>query len=52
MTDVFEKVDLPPLENKLGMKNGDGRKGEHTKDLEEAILTLGEVYNSNPAAVW
>lgn len=52
MTDVFEKVDLPPLEDKLGMKNGDGRKGEHTKDLEEAILTLGEVYNSNPAAVW
>ncbi|MGM0835106.1 MAG: 1,2-phenylacetyl-CoA epoxidase subunit PaaC [Bacillota bacterium] len=52
MTDVFEKVDLPPLENKLGMQNGDGRKGEHTKDLEDAILTLGEVYNSNPAAVW
>ncbi|MBM7619365.1 ring-1,2-phenylacetyl-CoA epoxidase subunit PaaC [Bacillus tianshenii] len=52
MTDIFEKVDFPPFENKLGMKNGDGRKGEHTKDLEDAILTLGEVYNSNPAAVW
>ena len=32
------------------MKNG--RNGEHTKDLDEALLTLSEVYKFDPIAVW
>jgi ring-1,2-phenylacetyl-CoA epoxidase subunit PaaC len=51
MYTMFEKVDLS-FPKTLGMKSGDGRKGEHSKDLEDALLTLSEVYNSNPAAVW
>ncbi|WP_078380332.1 1,2-phenylacetyl-CoA epoxidase subunit PaaC [Sutcliffiella halmapala] len=51
MTEVFEKVELT-FPAQMGLKSGDGRKGQHTKDLEEAILTLGEVYNSNPTATW
>ncbi|KMJ59613.1 phenylacetate-CoA oxygenase [Bacillus sp. LL01] len=51
MTTMFEKVDMI-FPAKMGMKSGNGRNGEHTKDLEDALLTLGEVYSSNPAAVW
>jgi ring-1,2-phenylacetyl-CoA epoxidase subunit PaaC len=29
-----------------------GRNGEHTKDLDEALLTLSEVYKSDPVAAW
>ncbi|WP_017378715.1 1,2-phenylacetyl-CoA epoxidase subunit PaaC [Paenisporosarcina sp. TG-14] len=29
-----------------------GRNGEHTKDLDEALITLSEVYNLDPVAVW
>ena len=29
-----------------------GRKGEHTKDLDEALHTLSEVYKLDPVAVW
>ncbi|KAA0966238.1 phenylacetate-CoA oxygenase subunit PaaC [Sporosarcina sp. ANT_H38] len=29
-----------------------GRNGEHTKDLDEALLTLSEVYKLDPVAVW
>ncbi len=29
-----------------------GRNGEHTKDLDEALLTLSEVYKFDPVAVW
>ncbi len=32
------------------LKNG--RNGEHTKDLDEALLTLSEVYKLDPVAVW
>ena len=29
-----------------------GRKGEHTKDLDEALITLSEVYMLDPVATW
>ena len=29
-----------------------GRNGEHTEELEEALSILSEVYNLNPAASW
>jgi ring-1,2-phenylacetyl-CoA epoxidase subunit PaaC len=34
----------------LPVKNG--RNGEHTRDLDEALLTLSEVYKLDPVAVW
>jgi ring-1,2-phenylacetyl-CoA epoxidase subunit PaaC len=48
---VFQSANLafPP---KTGMKKGDGRQGEHTSDLDQALSTLSEVYNSDPAAIW
>jgi ring-1,2-phenylacetyl-CoA epoxidase subunit PaaC len=50
LNSVMEPLDikLPPLE----MTSGNGRIGEHTKDLTEAISTLSEVYRTNPAAAW
>jgi ring-1,2-phenylacetyl-CoA epoxidase subunit PaaC len=51
MSGVFDKVELT-FPTQMGMENGDGRKGQHTQDLVEAILTLSEVYNTNPAAIW
>jgi len=35
-----------------GMKRGNGRIGEHTKDLDQALETLSEVYVSIPKATW
>ncbi|HLG26825.1 MAG TPA: 1,2-phenylacetyl-CoA epoxidase subunit PaaC [Paenisporosarcina sp.] len=29
-----------------------GRKGEHTKELDEALTTLSEVYLLDPVAIW
>ncbi|WP_064094473.1 1,2-phenylacetyl-CoA epoxidase subunit PaaC [Rossellomorea aquimaris] len=48
---VFQSTSLsfPP---KVDMKKGNGRNGEHTTDLDTALETLSEVYNSNPAATW
>jgi ring-1,2-phenylacetyl-CoA epoxidase subunit PaaC len=42
------KVTLPPF----AMKSGNGRAGEHTKDLEDALVTLKEVYHLDPSATW
>lgn len=42
------QINLPPL----GKKSGCGRNGEHTKDLEEALSTLNEVYQLDPSATW
>jgi ring-1,2-phenylacetyl-CoA epoxidase subunit PaaC len=42
------KVTLPVF----AMKSGNGRAGEHTKDLEEALATLKEVYELDPSATW
>ncbi|WP_408631633.1 1,2-phenylacetyl-CoA epoxidase subunit PaaC [Metabacillus kandeliae] len=41
-----------PMPIPCGMQSGNGRIGEHTKDLDEALLTLTEVYRSSPSAVW
>lgn len=35
-----------------GKKYGSGRNGEHTADLEQAIQTLAEVYNTDKEAIW
>lgn len=51
MQPVFDSVHLsmPELFN---MKQGNGRNGEHTADLEAALSVLAEVYNMNPTANW
>ncbi|WP_404456244.1 phenylacetate-CoA oxygenase subunit PaaC [Virgibacillus necropolis] len=36
----------------LSKKYGSGRNGEHTADLEQALQTLAEVYNSDKEAIW
>lgn len=48
---VFEKIgiDIPDIPE-TPVKNG--RDGEHTKDLDEAISTLSEVYRMDLAASW
>lgn len=51
MQPVFEGVNAS-LPETLGMKSGNGRNGEHTKDLENALETLNEVYSLDPAASW
>lgn len=40
------------VEIKPAMKKGNGRIGEHSNDLESALATLSEVYESDPAAAW
>lgn len=51
ITPVFESLDLK-MPEKFGMKSGNGRNGDHTSDLQAALVTLGEVYNFDPAASW
>jgi ring-1,2-phenylacetyl-CoA epoxidase subunit PaaC len=50
MQPILEEVQLtlPPLK----MKNGNGRNGEHTADLDHALSTLREVYHLDPSATW
>jgi ring-1,2-phenylacetyl-CoA epoxidase subunit PaaC len=48
---MFEKVNLT-VPGTFGMNKGNGRAGQHTKDLSEALATLSEVYNIDPEAVW
>jgi ring-1,2-phenylacetyl-CoA epoxidase subunit PaaC len=40
------------LNTEIGMKKGNGRQGEHTEDLKEAIETLAEVYAKDPVTGW
>ena len=47
---VFETVDLKVNRPTLCSKNG--RNGEHTKELADAIVTLSEVYNLDPVTPW
>lgn len=42
-------IEIPEIKN-IEAKNG--RNGEHTQDLPEALEILGEVFLSNPAANW
>lgn len=51
MRKIFEMVDIP-YPGQSGMKNGNGRAGEHTEDLDMALATLGEVYHLYPQAAW
>ncbi|MFZ3578863.1 1,2-phenylacetyl-CoA epoxidase subunit PaaC [Virgibacillus sp. DJP39] len=41
-----------PPEFSIGKKSGSGRNGEHTEDLEQALLIFAEVYNTDKEAVW
>ena len=50
MTPVFESLGLL-YNSELGQRSGKGRQGEHTEDLQDALKTLSEVYDSNPVAV-
>lgn len=51
VTPVLTSVSvLPPT--KFVKTNGDGRNGEHTAELIEAIEILSEVYNEDPFATW
>lgn len=42
-------IELPKIPRTFGEN---GRNGEHTKDLDEALSTLSEVYKVDPAANW
>ena len=35
-----------------GVKSKNGRNGEHSVELEEALEILGEVYHQDTAAAW
>lgn len=49
---VFKKVDFK-ITGKPSMERGNGRNGEHTEDLKQAIETLSAVYLSDEkAASW
>jgi ring-1,2-phenylacetyl-CoA epoxidase subunit PaaC len=43
-------VSMP--EGTLGKKYGSGRNGEHTADLDQALGTLAEVFQSDKTAIW
>ena len=47
---VFTGLQMTVPEIPIPTKNG--RNGEHTKDLDEALLTLSEVYRVDPVASW
>ncbi len=51
MKKTFEQIgaDFP---GELGMTKGNGRQGEHTEDLTQALETLSEVYETNPKVAW
>ncbi|WP_047980418.1 1,2-phenylacetyl-CoA epoxidase subunit PaaC [Ornithinibacillus contaminans] len=43
-------LDTPTIP--LGKKYGNGRNGEHSGDLQQALATLAEVYNQDKSASW
>ncbi|MFD2923081.1 1,2-phenylacetyl-CoA epoxidase subunit PaaC [Halobacillus naozhouensis] len=51
LKEVQATIKTPPA-SPLGKKFGSGRSGEHTPDLEQALQTLAEVYDSDRNAVW
>ncbi|WP_409305860.1 1,2-phenylacetyl-CoA epoxidase subunit PaaC [Peribacillus sp. SCS-155] len=51
MGSIFESLGLR-IPGPIGMESGNGRIGEHTADLAEALATLSEVYNMDQKAVW
>ncbi|WP_085992303.1 1,2-phenylacetyl-CoA epoxidase subunit PaaC [Oceanobacillus senegalensis] len=50
MNDLFDEVDFT-IEGHPGMEKGDGRNGEHTSDLTDALTVLSEVYTSDKEAI-
>ncbi|MBC5635471.1 phenylacetate-CoA oxygenase subunit PaaC [Ornithinibacillus sp. BX22] len=48
VNNVLRETPQSPLQQKYG----NGRNGEHTGDLEQALDTLAEVYNSDKTAAW
>lgn len=46
------KAIKPLPESMLDKQSGSGRLGEHTRDLNQALETLSEVYESDKSAVW
>lgn len=51
MKPIFESINLD-FPSAFAMNSGNGRIGQHTADLEDALATLSEVYNINPVATW
>jgi ring-1,2-phenylacetyl-CoA epoxidase subunit PaaC len=51
LTPTFTTLQLE-VPTTFNMMNGNGRIGQHTLDLREALQTLSEVYNLNPTASW
>ncbi|UOQ92448.1 phenylacetate-CoA oxygenase subunit PaaC [Halobacillus shinanisalinarum] len=51
LKEVEATIKTPPSQP-LDKKFGSGRDGEHTVDLEQALQTLAEVYDSDRNAVW
>ncbi|MED4072197.1 1,2-phenylacetyl-CoA epoxidase subunit PaaC [Priestia endophytica] len=51
LSPVLESVGAE-LPREIEIQNKNGRNGEHTHELEEALLTLGEVYRIDPAVPW
>ncbi|OCA91515.1 phenylacetate-CoA oxygenase subunit PaaI [Bacillus sp. FJAT-27225] len=51
MNDVFQSLQAQ-MPDAFGQKRACGRNGEHTKDLDDALNVLGEVYRFDPAAGW
>lgn len=48
---LFAEVRRPMPDAKPGCQQGDGRKGVHSEDLQQALDTLSEVYRSDDQAV-
>nr|WP_232735820.1 1,2-phenylacetyl-CoA epoxidase subunit PaaC [Alteribacter populi] len=48
---LFKEVDYQ-IDRNPELKQGNGRKGEHTEDLSQALDILSEVYRTDPAAAW
>ncbi|WAA09990.1 1,2-phenylacetyl-CoA epoxidase subunit PaaC [Fervidibacillus albus] len=51
LEELFQKLQLPSLPNLVETRLN-GRKGEHTDELEKALATLTEVYKQAPASTW
>ena len=47
---VFETINMPLPQLKAPSLNG--RNGDHTEELQQAITTMSEVYSSNLEATW
>lgn len=51
LASVFESLELEMPKN-TSSQSQNGRNGEHTEELKDALSTLGEVYNLDPIAPW